>query len=223
MLIKHRGFEPVVDSSAFIAPTAVLVGKVHIGPRSRIMYGAILDPEGSRIEIGECTIICENAVLRATASGDIDHPILIGDHVFIGPHATLLGCIIEPCSYIATGATILQGAIIHSGAVVAVGALVHAKTVVPSELFIPPNTIAIGDPIKLYSPDQKEALAEAIKSIGFAKTAFGIEAKWEDRILRYKQATEVRSNEFKSHFDDVVLDRRNRQKKSPKAKKKESR
>jgi len=223
MLIKHRGFEPVVDLSAFIAPTAVLVGKVRIGPRSRIMYGAILDSEDSKIGIGKCTIICENAVLRATASGDIDHPVLIGDHVFIGPHATLLGCIIEPCSYIATGATILQGATIHSGAVVAVGALVHAKTVVPSEFFIPPNTIAIGDPIKLYSPDQKEAVAEAIKSIGFAKTAFGIEADWEDRILRYRQATEVRSNEFKSHFDDVVLNRRNKQKKSPKAKKKESR
>jgi carbonic anhydrase/acetyltransferase-like protein (isoleucine patch superfamily) len=206
MLIKHRGFEPVVDSSAFIAPNAALVGKVRIGHRSRIMYGAILDSEGSRIEIGECTIVCENAVLRATAAGDIDHPVLIDDHVFIGPHATLLGCKIEFCSYIATGATILHGAIIHSGAVVAVGAFVHAKTVVPSEFFIPPNTIAIGEPIKLYSPDQKEALAEAIKSIGFARAAFGIEAKWEERILRYRQATEVRSNEFENHFDDVILD-----------------
>ena len=98
MLIKHRGFEPVFDSSVFVAPTAVLVGRLHVGRRSRIMYGAILDSEGSRIEIGECTIICENAVLRATASGDVDHPVLIGDHVFISPHATVLGCTVEPCS-----------------------------------------------------------------------------------------------------------------------------
>ena len=102
MLIKHRGFEPVLDSSVFVAPTAVLVGRLHIGQRSRIMYGAILDSEGSTIEIGECTIICENAVLRATASGDVDHPVLIGDHVFISPHATVLGCTVELCSYIAT-------------------------------------------------------------------------------------------------------------------------
>ena len=205
MLIKHRGFEPVLDSSVFVAPTAVLVGRLHVGRRSRIMYGAILDSEGSRIEIGECTIICENAVLRATASGDVDHPVLIGDHVFISPHATVLGCTVEPCSYIATGATVLQGATIHSGAVVAVGALVHANTVVPGEFFVPPNTIAIGDPMKVYSPDEKDALANAIKSIGFAKTAFGVEAQWEDRLSRYRQSTEVRSKEFESHFDDVVL------------------
>ncbi len=205
MLIKHRGFEPVLDSSVFVAPTAVLVGRLHVGRRSRIMYGAILDSEGSRIEIGECTIICENAVLRATASGDVDHPVLIGDHVFISPHATVLGCMVEPCSYIATGATVLQGATIHSGAVVAVGALVHANTVVPGEFFVPPNTIAIGDPMKVYSPEEKDALANAIKSIGFAKTAFGIDAQWEDRLSRYRQSTEVRSKEFESHFDDVVL------------------
>jgi carbonic anhydrase/acetyltransferase-like protein (isoleucine patch superfamily) len=207
MLIKHRGFEPVLNSSVFVAPTAVLAGNIHVDPRSRIMYGAVLDSEGSRIEIGECTIICENAVLRATASGDVDHPVIIGDHVFISPHATLIGCTIESCSYIATGATVLQGATVHSGAVVAVGAFVHAKSVVPSEFFIPPNTIAIGDPIKLYSPDEKEALTNAIKSIGFTKIAFGIEAQWEDRISRYKQSTEIRSKEFKSHFDDVVLKR----------------
>jgi carbonic anhydrase/acetyltransferase-like protein (isoleucine patch superfamily) len=205
MFIRHRGFEPMVDSSVFVAPTAVIVGRVHVGRRSRIMYGAILDSEGSKIEIGECTIICENAVLRATASGDVDHPVLVGDHVFISPHATLLGCTVEACSYIATGATVLQGATVHSGVVVAVGALVHANTVIPGEFFVPPNTIAIGDPVKLYSPDEKEALAHAIKSLGFAKTAFGVEAQWEDRLLRYKQSTEVRSKEFESHFDDDIL------------------
>ena len=205
MLVKHRGFEPMVDSSVFVAPTAALVGRVRVGPRSRIMYGAVLDSEASRIEIGECTVICENAVLRATTSGDVDHPVLIGDHVFVSPHSALLGCTVEPCSYIATGATVLQGATVRSGAVVAVGTLVHANTVVPGEFFIPPNTIAIGDPIKLYSPSEKEALDNAIKSTEFAKTAFGIEIQWEDRLLRYKQATEVRSKEFESHFDDVIL------------------
>ncbi|MFX0061606.1 MAG: gamma carbonic anhydrase family protein [Candidatus Hermodarchaeota archaeon] len=205
MLIKHRGYEPVVDPSVFVAPTAVLVGRVHVEPRVRIMYGAILDSEDSKIEIGECTVICENAVLRATASGDLDYPVTIGDHVFISPHTTLLGCTVEPCSYIATGATVLQGAVIHSGAAVAVGVLVHAKTVVPNKFFVPPNTIAVGDPVQIFSPNEKEALADAIKSIGFAKTAFDVDAQWEDRLLRYKQATEVRSKEFEAHFDDEIL------------------
>lgn len=69
MLLRHRGREPVIDSSAFVAPTATLVGDVRIGPRARVMYGAVLDAEASRIEMGECAIICEHAVLRATAAG----------------------------------------------------------------------------------------------------------------------------------------------------------
>ena len=209
MLIKHRGHKPVVHSSVYMASTAVIVGKTQIGPRSRIMYGATLDSEDSRIEIGECTIICENTVLRATASCDREYPVLLGNHVFVGPHATLLGCTIDSCSYIATGATVLHGAVIHSGAVVAVGALVHAKAVVPKEFFVPPYNIAMGTPIKLYSPDEKENLINAIKSIGFAKTAFDVEAQGEDRLARYQHIAEVRSKEFESHFQDEVLQQKN--------------
>ncbi len=169
------------------------------------MYGSVLNSEGSKVEIGECSIICENAVLRASSAGDKEYPILIGNHVFISPQTTLIGCKVESYSYIATGATILQGAVVHSGAAVAVGAFVHANTIVPSKFFIPPNTIAIGDPIKLYSPDEKEKLAEAIASIGFAKIAFNADAEWDDRFARYKQATEIRSKEFKNHFKDEIL------------------
>ena len=43
MLIRHRGVEPIVDASAFVAPTAVLVGRVSVDPRARVMYGAVLD------------------------------------------------------------------------------------------------------------------------------------------------------------------------------------
>ena len=205
MLIKHRGFSPNIDPSAYLAPNAIVTGNVSVGPRARIMYGAVLDSEGSSVEISECTIICENAVLRATASGDVDYPVLIGNHVFVSPHATLLGCTVESYAYIATGATVLQGAVIRSEAIVAVGAFVHAKTVVPSEFFVPPNTIAIGDPVRVYGPDEKETLTEAIKSIGFTRIAFDVEPRGYDRVSVMKKSTEVRSREFESHFDDVVL------------------
>jgi carbonic anhydrase/acetyltransferase-like protein (isoleucine patch superfamily) len=165
MQIKHRGFEPQVDSSVFVAPNATLVGKINIGPKSRVMYGAVIDSEDSDIEIGECSIICENAVIRATASGDVDHPVSIGDHVFVSPQTTVIGCTVESYSYIASGATVLQGATIHKGAIVAVGAFVHAKAAIPSDFFVPPNTIAIGDPVRIFSPDEKEILVDAIRSI----------------------------------------------------------
>lgn len=206
LLIKHRNSEPRLDKSAFIAPTAVLAGKITVGPRSRIMYGAVVDSEASSVEIGECTIICENAVVRATSSGNTDHPVLIGDNAFIGPHATLLGCTVESGAYVATGATILQGATVHSGAVVTVGALVHANAVVPAGFFVPPYNVAVGNPARIYSPDEKEAMAKAIKGVGFANTAFGIQTKSNDPAALYKQTTEVRSEEFAAHFKDTILE-----------------
>jgi carbonic anhydrase/acetyltransferase-like protein (isoleucine patch superfamily) len=205
MLIKHRDFKPQLESSVYVAPNATIIGKVNIGPKSRVMYGAVIDSEGSEVEIGECSIICENAVIRATASGDVDHPVLIGDHVFVSPQTTLIGCTVESYSYVATGATVLQGATIHKGAIVAVGAFVHAKAAIPSEFFVPPNTVAIGDPVRIFSPDEKDTLVDAIRSIGFTKIAFDVESQIQDRLSVMKKSTEVRSKEFESHFDDEIL------------------
>jgi carbonic anhydrase/acetyltransferase-like protein (isoleucine patch superfamily) len=205
MRISHRGAEPTVDASAFVAPTAVLVGRISVGRRARVMYGAVLDSEASRVEVGATAIVCENAVLRATSAGGADLPVIVGDHAFVGPHATLLGCGVEPACYVATGATVFQGATLGSGAVVAVGALVHANARVPSEFFVPPNTVAVGDPLQVYAPGD-EGLPEAIRSANFAQTAFGVRTAWEDRIQRYTETAEVRAEEFGSHLDDIVMD-----------------
>ena len=205
MLIRHSGAEPRVDPSAYVAPTATLVGAVTVGPRARVMFGAVLDAEASRVEVGECAIICEHAVLRATAVGDEDHPVLVADHVFVGPHATLLGCSVQSAAYLATAATVLHGAAVGSGSAVAVGALVHAATRLPAESFLPPGMIAVGDPHRIFEPSQHEELAEAIKSVGFAARAFGVTAAWEDRASRYRESTEVRSREFAAHADDEII------------------
>jgi carbonic anhydrase/acetyltransferase-like protein (isoleucine patch superfamily) len=75
VLIRNRAAEPTVDASAFVAPTAVLVGRVSVGPRARVMYGAVLDSEASKAEVGATAIVCENAVLRATSAGGADLPV----------------------------------------------------------------------------------------------------------------------------------------------------
>jgi len=188
-----------------VAPTAVLVGDVRVGPDCRVLYGAVVDSEGSHVEIGATTIVNENAVIRATSVGGSDRPVLVGDHVLIGPHATVLGCRIGSCAYVATGATVLHGAVVGAGANVAVGALVHANSVVPDEFFVPPNTIAVGDPLEVFAAGD-ERVGPAIKAAGFAESAFGVRTAWEARIERYRQATEVRATEFASHFDDVTVE-----------------
>jgi carbonic anhydrase/acetyltransferase-like protein (isoleucine patch superfamily) len=195
MLIRHRGHSPSVDPAAYVAPTATLVGDVQVGPRARVMYGAVLDAEDGTLRVGECAIVCENAVLRGS--------VTLGDHVFVGPQSTLLGCNIGRCCYLATGVTVLQEAVLRPGVVVAIGAAVHARSLLPEEFFVPPNNIAIGE--RVYAPGDPR-LPQAIKQVGFAKVAFGVDLAWEDRIRRYEQAAEVRSEQFAAHADDEIID-----------------
>jgi carbonic anhydrase/acetyltransferase-like protein (isoleucine patch superfamily) len=193
-----------VDPSAYVAPTATLVGDVVVGPRARVMFGAVLDAEGSRIELGEATVIGENAVLRASAVTGTEQPVLLADHVFVGPHSTLLGCVIGRCVYLATAATVLQTARVGAGAVIAVGGFVHAGTVVPDEFFVPPHTMALGDPPRVLTAGSEDA-PEAIRAVNFAGVAFGVDAEWTDRISRYERTAEVRVAEFGAHADDEVI------------------
>ncbi len=206
MIIEHRGIEPRIDESVFIAPTAVVCGNVNVGPQARVMHGAIINSEASAVKIGAFSIICENAVIRATKIEHTNHPVHIGAHAFISPHATLLGCSIASQAYIATGATVLQGAEVGKGAVVAVGALVHASTKIPSGFFLAPNAVAIGDPLKVYGPDDRDAVVNAIKSIAFTRIAFGVTPQPEDRIATMKRVTRIRSEEFESHLEDIILE-----------------
>ena len=75
MQVEDRGAVRWVRlSSGDLPPTAVLVGRISVGRRARVMYGAVLDSEASRVEVGATAIVCENAVLRATSAGGADLP-----------------------------------------------------------------------------------------------------------------------------------------------------
>lgn len=76
------------------------------------------------------------------------------------------------------------------------GALVHGDALLPEQFFVTPNMIAVGDPVRLHPPADPAALGETVRSTGFVRLAFGVQAAWEDRITRYEQAAEVPSAEF---------------------------
>jgi carbonic anhydrase/acetyltransferase-like protein (isoleucine patch superfamily) len=205
MLIRHRGAVPTVDPTAYVAPTAVVMGAVVVGAHARVMAGAVLDAEGSTVDVGERVIVAEHAVLRATGVGDRDYPVRVGDQAFVGPHATLLGCTIEPAVYVATGATVVHGAVVGSGAVVAVGALVHAGALLPREFFLAPSTVAVGDPVAVYTAGDPQ-LPQAIKDVEFVGRAFGVEPAGEDRATTYRRVAQVRADEFAAHLEDEIID-----------------
>jgi gamma-carbonic anhydrase len=198
MLIEHEGKRPSVDESAYVAPTAVLCGDVTVGPDCRILFGAVLTSEGGRIELGERCIVMENAVLRGRES----HPVALGDHVLVGPHAHVNGAEIERDVFIATGASIFPGAHVGHGSEVRIGAVVHVNSNLRAGATVPIGWIAVGDPADLFPPDAHEELWPVQRAMDFPRTVFGLERAEAtmDRIsARYAER-------FGRHRDDRVLD-----------------
>jgi carbonic anhydrase/acetyltransferase-like protein (isoleucine patch superfamily) len=205
MIIKHEGKIPRIHPSAYVAPNAIVSGDVEIGKEARILFGAVVAAEGSPIQIGEMSVIAENAVVKSEHSEDEDYSLNIGSHVFIGPHCDVIGCKIDDCNYIAASVVILWGARIKSGSAVGIGALVFARTVIPGDgAFVPPHCIAIGDPFKIYSPGDPEIIEE-IKKFNLTSTVYRVTASGEDRKKRYFETLETYTKLRESHMRDNIL------------------
>jgi carbonic anhydrase/acetyltransferase-like protein (isoleucine patch superfamily) len=170
MKIRHRDTTPSVNPEAYVAPTAVLSGQVTVGPGSCVLHGAVLSADGGSIEIGANCVIMEHAVLRGTPR----HPLTIGDHVLAGPHSYLTGCTVGDEVFIATGAMVFNGALMGQASSVALGGAVHIGCVVPPQTRIPIGWVAVGDPARLYPPDQAEDIRAGLEEAGgFLPFVFG--------------------------------------------------
>lgn len=148
-ILPYRGITPRIDPTAFIAPTAVIIGNVEIGAESSIWFGAVLrgdDPERP-IRIGSRTSIQDNCVLHVSHRG----PTLVGDEVTVGHGAVFESCVVE------RGALIGMNAVLLHGCVVGEGALVAALSVVPEGMVVPPRTLVAGAPARV----RKELTGEA--------------------------------------------------------------
>jgi carbonic anhydrase/acetyltransferase-like protein (isoleucine patch superfamily) len=170
VFVRHRLKSPQVAESAYIAPTAVLCGDVTVGPHSRVLFGAVVTAEGGPVQIGAHCVIMENAVVR----GVPQHPTQLGDHVLVGPHVSLTGCVIEGDTRIATGAVVFNGARIKVGAEIEFHAVVHVNTVVPAGVAVPMGWFAGGDPAELIPPGEWERIRELIGRLNYPGTVFGI-------------------------------------------------
>lgn len=133
--------KPVIEEGAWVAPGAVLVGKVIVRRGASVWYGCVLrsDMENAVIEIGEDSSIQDGTVVHV----DENLSCRVGARVTIGHGAVLHACSIEDDALVAMGATVLSGARIGKGSVVAAGA------VVTEGMEIPPGVIASGVPAKV--------------------------------------------------------------------------
>lgn len=122
-LVELGGVRPTIGDEVWLAPTAVLVGDVHVGDRASIWFGAVLRGDSSRITVGAGTSVQDNAVIHCAH----DLPTVIGEDVIVGHAAMLEGCVIEDGALVGMGAIVLQRARLGAGSMLAAGAVLSER------------------------------------------------------------------------------------------------
>jgi len=140
MIRPYRGVVPKVAASAYIDPSAQVIGDVAIGERSSIWPNVTARGDVNSIRIGDESNIQDNSVLHCDAGL---FPLHIGNRVTVGHMAMLHGCTIEDDCLIGIGAVVLNGAKVGAGSVIAAGA------VVPEGAEIPAGSMVMGVPAKV--------------------------------------------------------------------------
>jgi carbonic anhydrase/acetyltransferase-like protein (isoleucine patch superfamily) len=201
MRIEHQGKSPHIHESAHVAHNATVCGEVTIGENCRILFGAMLVAEGGPVVIGSHCIVMENAVIRGTRH----HPTHLGDHVLVGPRAYLSGCTVEDSAFLATGATVFNGARIGTRAEVRVNGLVHVKTMLPADATVPIGWVAVGDPAEILPPEKHDQIWVIQESLDFPRTVFGLERAPAGGTIMPKLTARY-SRFLGKHRDDRILD-----------------
>lgn len=197
MLIRHRGLEPTIDPSAYVAPSATVVGDVRIAAGARILHGAVLTAEDGAVIIGADTVVMENALVRGRRS----HLARIGDTVLIGPHAHVNGSTVEDEAFIATGVSLFPGSVIGAGAEVRINGVVQVNTTVAPGAVVPIGWIAVGDPATILPPDKHEEIWAIQRELDFPGTVYGT-----DRDVPMRELMRRQSEYYGAHRDDVPVD-----------------
>ncbi len=134
MLFSIDGLVPKVHESAFIAPTAVLIGDVEVQANASVWWGCVLRGDAGKIVIGEGTNVQDGSVLHEAT--------IIGKECVIAHLCLVHRCEVGDNVLIGNGALVFGPVVIGAGSVIGAGAVVVPSTKVP------PNTVMMGVPAK---------------------------------------------------------------------------
>lgn len=148
-LIPFDGRIPQIDDTAWLAPTATVIGKVRVAADASVWFGAVMRGDIDEIVLGARSNLQDNAVIHTEAGS----PTLIGEDVSIGHGAVVHGCVVEDGCLIGMNATVLNGAVIGTQSLVAAGAVVLEGTIVP------PRSLVAGVPAKVRRELSDEEVA----------------------------------------------------------------
>jgi carbonic anhydrase/acetyltransferase-like protein (isoleucine patch superfamily) len=149
-ILSYGGKSPQIHPTAFVAPTATLIGYVVVEEEASIWFGAVLrgDDPDHPIRVGARTSVQDNCVIHVSAQG----PTVIGPDVTVGHGSVMESCVIGRGALIGMNAVVLQKATVGDGALIAAGA------VVPSGAEIPARHLAAGAPARVKKELEGESL-----------------------------------------------------------------
>ncbi|WP_028934400.1 gamma carbonic anhydrase family protein [Pseudonocardia spinosispora] len=140
-LFAFEGAEPTVHETAWIAPTAALIGDVRVEAEASVWYGAVLRADFGPIIIRAGANVQDNSVLHGGAD-----PLIVGPGTTVGHLCVIHNCVIGAESIIGNGATVQDGARIGDHCMIGAGSLVTPNMVIPDDQLV------LGAPAKIKGP-----------------------------------------------------------------------
>jgi carbonic anhydrase/acetyltransferase-like protein (isoleucine patch superfamily) len=137
-LFSFEGLEPVVSPSAWIAPTATLVGDVTVEDDASVWYGAVLRGDFGPVIVRRGANVQDGSVLHGGPSGTE-----VGEGATVGHLCVVHGTRIGTEALIGNGATVLDDSVIGDRALIAAGATV------PPGMRVPDGMLAAGVPARV--------------------------------------------------------------------------
>jgi carbonic anhydrase/acetyltransferase-like protein (isoleucine patch superfamily) len=141
---------PTLHPSAFVAPSADVIGMVRLEAQSSVWFGAVLRGDTEWIVVGEGSNVQDGAVLHA----DPGFPCTLGKGVTVGHRAIVHGAACAEGSLVGMGAIMLNGSRLGEGAVLGAGALLTEGREVPAGM------LAVGIPARVVGPATTGSNAE---------------------------------------------------------------
>lgn len=136
------GFTPEVPAGCFVAPNAVLIGKVRLLPGSSVWFGAVLRGDNDWITLGPDSNVQDLGVIHT----DPGQPVTIGARVTVGHRVIIHSATVGDGALIGMGAILLNGAHIGANCLVGAGALVTENKHFESGMMI------LGSPARAVKP-----------------------------------------------------------------------
>jgi carbonic anhydrase/acetyltransferase-like protein (isoleucine patch superfamily) len=148
------GVMPQCDEGSWIAPDAVLIGKVRVLKGASIWFGAVLRGDNDWITIGPDSNVQDHSIIHA----DPGQPVTIGRGVTIGHRVIVHSAIVGDNCLIGMGAILLNRAVIGNNCLVGAGALVtEGKAFDPGKLILGSPARAMRE----LTPEQSEGIVRS--------------------------------------------------------------